>query len=41
MKQEEGIIEGRDDVESRTIQQGGMVQEEDIINRRDDAEVRR
>ena len=41
MKQEEGIIEGRDDVERRTIQQRGMMQEEDIINGRDDAEVRR
>ena len=39
--QEEGIIEGRDNVERRTIHQGGMMQEEDIINGRDDAEVRR
>ena len=35
----EGIIEGRDDVEIRTLQKGGMMQEEGIIEGRDDAEV--
>ena len=37
MMQEEGIIEGKVDVERRTIYKGGMMQEQDIINGRDDA----
>ena len=34
--QEEGIIEGRDDVEIRTLYKGGMMQK-DIVEGRDDA----
>ena len=30
------MIEGRDDVEIRTLWKGGMIQEEGIIERRDD-----
>ena len=38
--QEEGIIQGRDDVKNRTLQKRRMMQEEDIIKRTDDAEGR-
>ena len=34
------LIEGRGDVERRTLYKGAMMQKEDIITKRDDAEAR-